>query len=56
MMKGEIASLNQFKIDRIHSFDIRHSSTTRPGSIFAFSKFLFRFDRPLVWPAAALNR
>ena len=37
-----------FKIDKIHPFDIHYS-------IFAFSEFLFRFDRPIFWPATGLN-
>ena len=34
-----------YKIDRIHSFDIRYS---------LFIKFLSRLDWPLFWPAATL--
>jgi hypothetical protein len=36
------------KIERIHSFAIRHS-------ILAFLEFLFRLDRPFFWPAAGLT-
>jgi hypothetical protein len=46
--------------DRIPYFDIRYSlfdaySPPEEDSLFAFSEFLFRFDRPFFWPAAALN-
>jgi hypothetical protein len=41
--------------DRIPYFDIRYSLFDIRYSIFVFSEFLFRFDRPFFWPAAALN-
>ncbi|CAB1083697.1 hypothetical protein D1AOALGA4SA_11239 [Olavius algarvensis Delta 1 endosymbiont] len=53
MTNDGIASLNQFKIDRIHSFDIRHSLFNIRYSLF--QSFFIRFNRPLAWPAAALT-
>jgi len=48
-----------YKIDRIHYFDTcppeEDSTFIIRHSIFAFSKFLFRFDRTFVWPAVALT-
>jgi hypothetical protein len=46
--------------DRIPYFDIRYSLLTVRRrrvrySLFAFSEFLFRFDRPFFWPAAVLT-
>jgi len=46
--KGGFASPSHFcKIDRIHSFDIRHSTFIIRYSIFAFQSFFFWSNWPL---------
>ena len=51
--KGGIALLSLF-LNRQNSL-LRHSTFIIRNSIFAFSEFLFRFDRPFFWPATGLN-
>ncbi|CAB1080332.1 hypothetical protein D1AOALGA4SA_8015 [Olavius algarvensis Delta 1 endosymbiont] len=41
MSNDGFASLSLFKIDRIHSFDIRHSTFFIRYSLFAFSNLSF---------------
>ncbi len=50
MSKDGIAALDLFNYDRIH-----HSRLDVGRSLLDVHQFLFRFDRPFVWPAAGLK-